>query len=286
MTPAWGLITLAPKHLPLPLNELATRDELYTWLSRTLVCILVPGRPSRESYRCRYPHNLVSFIGLLIHLHAVGFPSHWLSEYLQVLISDNLTTDVAPYRGELPMPVTELSRRVSKRKVNLDPWLVEFENILASAYESLPFPVSLHHPTFAASHTEIGLFEAKLSSDEFDLMTTMKILSPLDPVVSLMFFKPVDNLDPNELVRQVPQLLEGKRGNGPAKGQMCILTSVEKFEISTGLVRWRMSRERAGKMKASGWVMMGYRFDTESSGEFESPGFDLYPLCAHLSDFK
>lgn len=267
MTPAWGLITLTPQHLPRPLSELASRDELYTWLSRTLVCILAPGHPSRESYRCRYPNNLASFVGLLIHLCTVGFPLHWLADYLQALICDNLTTDVAPYRGELPIPVTELNRRVSKRKINLEPWLVEFENILATAYESLPFPVLLHRLAFATSHTEIGVFEVRLSHDEFDLMTTMKILSPLDPVVSLMFFKPVDNLDPNELVRLVPQILEGKRGDGPAKGHMCILTSVEKFEMSTGLVRWRMSRERVRKMKASGWVMMGYRFDMESSGE-------------------
>lgn len=113
-------------------------------------------------------------------------------------------------------------------------------------------------------------------------MTTMKILSPLDPVVSLMFFKPVANVDPNELVRQIPQLLDGKRGNGPAKGQMCILTSVERCEISTGLVRWRMSRERAAKMKANGWNMMGYRLDMESSGEFQFRGFVSDRVCSFL----
>ncbi|EIM87131.1 uncharacterized protein STEHIDRAFT_167970 [Stereum hirsutum FP-91666 SS1] len=263
MKPAWGLITLAPTVLPRPLAQLASRDELYTWLTRTLLCTLVPGYPSQHAYRCRHPNNVVSFVGLVIHLHAVGFPSHWLSEYMRTLLSNDLVTDVAPYRGELPVPVSEIGRRVQKRRVNLDPWFLEFENIIATSYESLPFPISLPRTPFATSHTEIGTFEVKIPSNEFEPATFTKFLSIMDPVISLIFVKAGATSDPMDLVKKVPQILEGKGGARPACGEIYILTGVERFEMSAGLVSWRMSRDRVKKMQASGWFMMAYRFDAE-----------------------
>lgn len=268
MKPHWGLITIAPTALPLPLSELARRHELYTWLSRTLLCTLIPGRPGPNAYRCRYPNNLVAFVGLLIHLHAVGFPSHWLSEYLQVIATNNMKTDVAPYSGQFPIPYTEFGRRVSSRKINLDPWVAEFETILALSYEALPFPITLH-PFFASSHTEISTFEVKLSRLEFDMMTMTQMLSPVDPVMSLMFYKAGNSTKPEDLIRGLPRILEGMVIGGVGRGQLCILTCVERFELSTGLIRWKMSKKRMEKMKTTGWTMMGYRFDKECRGALD-----------------
>lgn len=269
MKPAWGLITLAPMVLPRPLAELASRDELYTWLTRTLLCTLVPGIPANPPYRCHSPNNIVSFVGLVIHLHTVGFPSHWLAEYMRTLLSNDLVTDIAPYRGELPIPISEIGRRVPKRKVNLDPWFIEFENIIATSYESLPFPISLPRAPFATSHTEIGTFEVKISPDEFEQGSFMKYLSVMDPVVSLIFYKAGTILDTTDLVQKLPQILEGKGVARPANGDFYILTSVERFEMSAGLVSWRMSRERVNKMRAQRWLVMAYRHDAEMLGVFK-----------------
>ncbi|KIM72449.1 hypothetical protein PILCRDRAFT_16127, partial [Piloderma croceum F 1598] len=139
----------APSHprrappFPRPLSELASREEVVTWLTRVFLCTVVPGSSGLGAFRARLPNNLVAFVELLIHLQEVGFPSHWLSDFLQSILSDSLVTNIAPYHGKWPIPVSEITRRVRSRKVRLDPWRAELETILATAYEGIPFMVSL-----------------------------------------------------------------------------------------------------------------------------------------------
>ena len=124
-----GLVLLGTRKLPLPFSELASREQLFTWLSRVLIYTVIPGHGgSSRGFRVRLPNNLVAFFDLVIYLHGVGFPGHWLSEFLQSILNNNLITDVAPYVGRWPIPVSDMKRRVPRRKVNLEPWLVEIDH--------------------------------------------------------------------------------------------------------------------------------------------------------------
>lgn len=259
----FGVVSLTSEILPRPLRDLASREELDTWLSRTLLYIMAPGKPIRAAYRIVYPNNLVTFIDLLVHLHTVGFPSHWLSEFLRAIISNTLATNVAPYLGELPVPLSDRSRRVAKRKVNLDPWRVEFETILALSYEAIPFPVSLPDD-FAKSAVEIGSFEVYVPKYDFEITTSMGGLQPFDPVMSLMFYKPGEHT-PNRLAANVSDIIEGRVPN--IRGKLHIVTALEAFDVWKGVIRWKMSKNRVKAMKQDGWLMSAYRYDGRETGE-------------------
>lgn len=271
MAPNGGIINLSPMPLPRDLHDLASRPELTTWLMRMLLCILIPGimddPKGTASVRC--PNNLVAFIELLIHLHFVGFPSHWLSDFLREVLNNKVETDLAPYLGTLPIPVTEATRRVARRKIYLSPWLVEFETILAMSYEAIPFPLSTPED-FSTTFSDIGLFETTIKSESFNPMTSLPRWNPYTPVISLMFFKPGEYDRPAQLISRMADILEGKIDT--TKRTLHILTVVEKFSIKDGVVRWRMSKERIGRMRTEGWVMISYRSDAR---EFGTPRFPL-----------
>ncbi|KAI0649800.1 hypothetical protein C8Q79DRAFT_923284 [Trametes meyenii] len=136
------VLVLGALPLPRPLSELASREELTPWLTRVLFNTLIPGRSRPPPENVRLPHTLVAFFGLLVHLHRVGFPAHWLSEFLARVLSGSMVSDIAPYAGIWPIPLEDMYRRVSSRRVRVDPWLIEFENIIATAYYAIPFPVA------------------------------------------------------------------------------------------------------------------------------------------------
>lgn len=117
MSPVWDLTKLAANPLPRPLNELATRPELTSWLTRVFFSIILPGKTHEFGMRTyvRYPNSLAAFVELLVHLHAVGYPTHWLSDFVSIMLTDALTTDVALYQGKYPCPSSEMSRRVARR---------------------------------------------------------------------------------------------------------------------------------------------------------------------------
>jgi hypothetical protein len=84
-------IILGNKSWPRPLDELASRKELAPWLHQLLVNTLVPGVSPQAMGRfqapnmamsVRMPNNLVAFAGLLIYLHTIGYPGHWLGEFV------------------------------------------------------------------------------------------------------------------------------------------------------------------------------------------------------------
>lgn len=269
MDPAWGNMEFAPEPLPRPLSTLPSREELTTWLTRVLLATIFPpafANPMQQMLRVRYPSNLVAFITLFLRLHEIGYPSHWLSEYLQTILSDSLVTDIAPYAGDPPIPLSELGRRgPTCRRTNLDPWRVEFENILALSYEALPFPMALPSD-FVRCHDEIGIFEAPFSEFMFDHATSMGMTPQFEPVLSLVFYK--QGLSPVARVKQAKlrQIAEGKLVK---KGDLYVLTSVETLSLNAGVVRWRMSKTRVQAMKAAKWCFVAHRFDSDASGKYQ-----------------
>ncbi|KAI0737520.1 hypothetical protein C8Q80DRAFT_1125297 [Daedaleopsis nitida] len=202
------ILLLGPSpSLPRPLSELATREELTTWLTRVLFNTFIPGR-SEPVLPCdtRLPHNLVAFFGLLVYLHRIGYPGHWLSDFLARVLSGRMLSDVVPYTGEYPIPVDEYRRRVPARVVCTDPWLVEFETIIATAYYATPFPVASALPADSSRDAEdVAVWEV-----------------PYHPVTHLLFFR-ADKLSADEVIVDMREIFEGRSSLAP--GTFFVLTS-------------------------------------------------------------
>lgn len=266
MSPAFGHIILAPNSFPRSLKELASKDELFTWLIRLLFSILALPKPN-NSQKVYYPSNLVAFIEILVHLHSVGFPTHWLSEVMQRILSDTVVTEIPLYRGRFPIPTSELTNRVKARKVCLNPWRVELETIIATSYDALPFPLT-PPPDFSTQYADIGLFETTIPLDEFNEKTSIHpdiLHAPNLPVITLIFYK-VGQYPPSPMTLpfEIGDILEGARVGEP--GKLYLLTCVERFSFRDGVIRWRMSKTRVREMKEENWVMISYRFDHSELG--------------------
>ncbi|KAK0243185.1 hypothetical protein EDD85DRAFT_814167 [Armillaria nabsnona] len=255
----WDAIEFSAKPLPRPLSTLATREELIVWLTRVFITTILPPEPPnpRKELLCRvrYPNNLTAFLGLLMRLPAIGYPPHWISEYLNTLLADNLITDLVPYRGKFPIPLSEPARRAPCRRVNLSPWLAEFETIIALSYEALPFPVSLR-----LRRDDICTYEAPLSIKDFGPLTLMEKFGNYDPVFSLVFYKR-GTLIANMMQRTNRDTLVDVLEKGHGTGEVYVLSVLDQFGITKGSVRWKMGKERVAKMKEEKWAFVAYRLD-------------------------
>ena len=149
--PVFYVLVLGAKPLPRPLSELATREEILIWLTRVLFNTFLSGHTQPPPRNFRLPHNLVGFFRLLLNLHRVGYPAHWLGEFLGRVLSGRMHSNIVPYTSEYPIPVSHRSERVAPRSVRTDPWLVEFETILATSYYAIPFPLPLSFPIASES---------------------------------------------------------------------------------------------------------------------------------------
>ncbi|KAK7056835.1 hypothetical protein VNI00_002552 [Paramarasmius palmivorus] len=261
MKPAWGITEFASEPLPIPLNKLPSRVELQTWLSRVLIAIVTPGGKGgldagMHAFRAQQPFTLAMFIRLLIRLHEIGYPPHWLADYLQIVLHDDLRTDVVVANGQHGIPLSEMGKRGPSRKLNLHPWRTEFETILALSYEAIPFPLVLP-ADFAQVHTEIATFEAPTPVLG---MTVMMGMHAFDPSLSLIFFKSGRDLPPNCTFSDI---LEGRQ---TTKGDVYVVTAVDQLASGIATVRWRMARARVRKMQQEGWKLLVFRHDfTEQS---------------------
>ncbi|KAJ7609070.1 hypothetical protein FB45DRAFT_945295 [Roridomyces roridus] len=253
---------------PVPLSRLASRVELITWLTRVLLYTVLPSSAQQGPFRVRLPNNLVAFVALLMHLSSIGYPGHWLGEFLQNVLEGRLTTDIAPYAAKFPIPVSDMTRRVARRVVRLDPWVVELETILATGLHGITFHVSLPRKDFEVlSHTDIAMFEATVdSSDPWLAMSHMMGSNPQpveDPVVCLLFYKTSLKLSANGVIARLPDLVNGGTRGQELCGSVFVLTALEAFDVPT--VRWRISKARAARMREEGWMMVAYRADEAAS---------------------
>lgn len=261
------VLTMGPLPFPRRLSDLASREELITWLTRVLLNILSPGVSVRQPLKIVLPNNLVAYFALLLHLHRVGFPAHWLSDFLRSLLSGDLVTDIDSYRGKYPIPVSEITRRVPRRRIRLDPWLLEFETVLAIAHKGIPFPVALPQD-YAQNASDIGTYEAlvmparmapPMDFDDIDM-------SPFSPMTRLLLYKP-GNGGPDPIVDKLPRIMEGK--TGPPPGEVYVVTSPDTVDYLER-VTWKMSKRRVEQMRKEKWQMVAYRIGMNETGESSS----------------
>ncbi len=263
------VLVLGPLPLPRPLEDLASRDELTTWLTRVLFNTLIPGRTRPPPENVRLPNNLVAFFGLLMHLHRVGYPSHWLSEFLGRILSGSMVSDIAPYGKVWPIPLEDMRRRIPSRCVRTDPWRIEFETIVATAYYAIPFPVANILPTgFSCEPEDIVVWEARVTatlpfSTSWSPFMGYGQGSPWEPVTRLLFYKPSADA-PGTLISCMPRIFESAAS--PLPGTFFVLTAQELVQYETR-IRFRLSKRRVERMCAEKWSMVAYRQDTGQQGE-------------------
>ncbi|KAF8878264.1 hypothetical protein CPB84DRAFT_1794242 [Gymnopilus junonius] len=259
---AFDDIALKRLPLPLPFDQLVRPKELHTWLAQLLLCILYNGRPHHPPHRVDLPGNLNTFLNTLVHLQRVGYPPHWIGDFLQFILSDNLVTDVQPYLGTTPIPKMEINRRTAvPRKVHLGAWQAELEVMLALTMPALPFAVSV--PRVYPTLSDISTFKATVEPIDLSyhpLAHVWKVLiSGVTKAIGLMFYRPTQGIDTTFLARQIPGIIEGERDVRHAQVQ--IMLSQESVDLLKGEISWKMSQSWYGKMKAEAWCMAAYRTD-------------------------
>ncbi|TFK21226.1 hypothetical protein FA15DRAFT_707433 [Coprinopsis marcescibilis] len=167
-----------------PLKALASKRELYDWLTRILLAILCNGRPppptedfegvSTENiinagtwHDWETPTTLSTFLRLIEHLSLVGFPASWLGEYLGPLLAESpsVTTRVKPYRGSLPRPLPgskgcEDLIAQKCRTVSLEFWKADLHALASLVGDGLSVPIVVPGSLpVARDSSELGLVE-------------------------------------------------------------------------------------------------------------------------------
>lgn len=221
-----------------------------------------------SSQKIYIPNNITAFFHLLIHLQKVGFPGHWLADFLQSIVSDQLTTNVAPYTGHLPIPMRhDWTESRKPTRVHLAPWQADIEAIVTRIVQALPFAIQL--PANFATPQDIGLFRAAVNASTYTHLLSVKDYPLGNPfgasAVGLLFYDPQKCRDRNNLAANVAALLQGK---GPSKdGEVSIVLSVEHADVPSGEIRWRMSRDRVRRMKEDKWIFVVLRTDIGIAGK-------------------
>lgn len=160
------------------------------WLIRLLLSTLWPGRPQRRPNTVRLPNTLVAFVQLLVELQNIGYPGHWMAEFLQSMLANNIATDQLVYDGQLPRPVSDLLKRGPIHRIRLDPWQADLEGIVATSLHGIPFAFQIPRELSA---NDVGTFKARVDGD---MLYQMRIVPSADPVLSLLFYKDAAELHP------------------------------------------------------------------------------------------
>lgn len=177
------------------------------------------------------------------------------------MLWNNLTTE-AVRAEELPIPVSYATATVNARKVDLGPWVPEFEMILASTRVRLPFHVRMPD-NFATRSDEIRTYEAnyRWSGDCF----VTSLFSPFDHVAMLVFWRSNSFMYPKDVSQSIADCV-GERGRATPTNGLVVVNCLEG--LNEGTVRWKLAKNRAEKMKREGdWKMAVYRSDVRFVGE-------------------
>jgi hypothetical protein len=126
---------LNPEH---EFSSLLPRKAFTKWFYALFFKLAIPfGHEITISTQIIYsPLNLTILFRLIVHLHALGYPSHWMSEPLKNIIEDNVKTTARPPRKK-PMRAADVKRSYPEKKLCTAPFADETAT-LAEMFEPLP----------------------------------------------------------------------------------------------------------------------------------------------------
>jgi hypothetical protein len=120
-------------------DDLLPRAEIERWLYAHFFKLVLPyPRPRKEYAPVHAPLNLTIFFRLLVQLHDVGYPGHWLSSVLVNILRDEVTTTARPPRSS-PLTIKEASQPNSSRQMSTAPFVAEMSSLARLWLRLLPF---------------------------------------------------------------------------------------------------------------------------------------------------
>ncbi|GAM24902.1 hypothetical protein SAMD00019534_080770 [Acytostelium subglobosum LB1] len=136
----------------LPLESLAKRDEIWLWLVRVFINIMLPAKINPAdvvTFNC--PNNMSIFFRILDRLRDIGYPLHWLTSFIDQLLSgsvksaaalsDKRMIPVGAAQSPTPKTINTMAFQVELRTI-ASLWLSQSLN--ARITTPLPNPSDIH----------------------------------------------------------------------------------------------------------------------------------------------
>ena len=265
----WWDVAIQRMNLPRPLEKLASKKELHDWLGHLLMSTMCSGYPSPPPSKVEMPNNLGAFMHVLAHLRRVGFPAHWIGDFMHSVVTDTLVTALEPYRGRFPVPMPEPTEPEEPRRVRLYEWHANLQALIAETCDALPFALSL--PKEFPSLSDIATYSTAVTRVDLSLDPRSRqwgpLTSPFSPAVGALFFKSKWGTWEG-LPDMLFGLLEGAPATvGMADPRVQVVLGLEQVDLALGKVSWKMGRAWHARMVREEWSMMLFRADLRAAGK-------------------
>ena len=133
---------------PRRLEDLLPRADFNHWIYGMFFQLALPAVRHLDKHKWGVaaivwkPLNLTALLRLMIHLHTLGYPSHWLGQLLSSILTDNVVTSARPSTG-CPISPDEASKRWPLQKIHTSAFIAEMSTLTAQFSRALPFAVIL-----------------------------------------------------------------------------------------------------------------------------------------------
>lgn len=126
----------------LPFAALFPRASLMKWLWALLLKTILPV--NRSEYHLfnliLSPMNTTIIFRILIHLQNLGYPSHWLSDFLAQSLSNNVVTSARPPKT-CPLDIAESTCDNPMMRLSIAPFVSELTSLSLIFQPFLPFTI-------------------------------------------------------------------------------------------------------------------------------------------------
>jgi hypothetical protein len=136
---------------PFPYEHLLSRAELSRFLFSQFFKLALPSQGNTASASA----NLSYFFSLLIHLHSIGYPAHWLADVLAKILGDGVNASPSPPRTpDESTPRNHLSTNTTMRGAHgsVAPFLPETSTLASMFQRLLPFNPITSLPPLSTIH--------------------------------------------------------------------------------------------------------------------------------------
>ncbi|KAI1498753.1 hypothetical protein F5X99DRAFT_431519 [Biscogniauxia marginata] len=123
----------------LPLAKLMSRNALQRFLDAHLLKICVPfPRPKQNVELVYAPLNLTMLFRLVVRMHEVGYPAHWLSGIINRMLEGELTTSARAPR-QMVQDAQSVDLVHPTKTMSIRPWAAELSTLGSIWQPLLPF---------------------------------------------------------------------------------------------------------------------------------------------------
>jgi hypothetical protein len=136
---------------PFPYENLLSRAELSRFLFSQFFVLSLPLKGNATSASA----NLTYFFDLLVHLHSIGYPAHWLADALAKILGDGVNASPSPPRtpdGATPRSNLSTYTTIRGAHGSVAPFLPEMSTLTSMFQRLLPFSPITSLPTLSTIH--------------------------------------------------------------------------------------------------------------------------------------